>query len=407
MDEGLETGFTKLAKESIYPQELLLKQKKKNSTLFIGLPKEYSKFENRISLKPESVKVLVNNGHEIWVESEAGVPSNYSDNDYSEAGAKIVYSHQEVFKADIILKIEPPTLEEVSLFNGGKTLISTFQSVKQTPDYIHAINNKKLIALGYEFIEDKVGGLPLVRAMSEIAGSSVMLIAAEYLSSVKNGKGVILGGITGVPPAKIMILGAGTVGEYAARAAIGLGADIQVYDNNIYKLRRIKRELGKHLYTSTLDQITLSHAISSTDVLVGAIRADKGRSKVIITEEMVSKMKPGSLVIDVSIDQGGCIETSEMTTLENPIFRKYGVIHYCVPNIASRVAKTASDVISNIFTPIILQIAEMGGIEEMIANNNWFLNGVYAYKGSLTNQTLANKYNFKYKDLNLLMAARF
>ncbi len=408
MADQMKSGFAQLAREqSLYPQEAPAKIKKGSKSLFIGVPKEVSLQESRVALKPESVEVLTSNGHEVWVEAGAGESAHFSDNEYSEAGAKIVESTKEVFSAHTVLKVEPPTMKEIDYLNNGATIISAFQSGRQSVEFIHALNQKKITAIAYEFIEDKVGGLPLVRAMSEIAGSTVMLIAAELLSNTNNGQGVILGGITGVPPTHVVILGAGTVGEYAARASIGLGVDIQVFDNHIYKLRRIKHALGQQIHTSTVDNATLMRAISNADVVIGAIRAEKGRNKCVVTEEMVSQMKPGSVIIDVSIDQGGCIETSEMTSHKKPTFKKHDVIHYCVPNIASRVGRTASIAISNIFTPMLLHAADAGGIDEMIFNHAWFMRGVYTYRGSICNIHLARKFNLGYKDLNLLMAARF
>lgn len=408
MTNKYRSGLEELAKgRTLYPQESLLKVKENNKTLFIGLPKEIALQENRICLRPEAVAILVNNGHEIWVEAGAGNQCKFSDKEYSDAGAKIKYSAQEVFEADIILKVEPPTLEEIEYMKPGKTLVSALQLGNQSPEFIEALNKKKIIAIGFELIEDKVGGMPVVRAMSEIAGSTVMLIAAEYLSSVNDGRGVILGGITGVPPTKVIILGAGTVAEYAARAALGLGAKIEIYDNHIYKLRRIKHALGHQIYTSTIDNVAFGESLKTADVVIGAIRADKGRVKVIVTEEMISQMRDDSIIIDVSIDQGGCFESSRLTTHKKPIFRKHGIIHYCVPNIPARVARTATTAFSNIFTPILLQASDHGGIEEMIFSTKWFTKGVYAYKGSCTNIHIAQKFKIKYKDLGLLMAARF
>ncbi len=408
MAEKTKSGFAELARDpKLYTQEAPLKQRKGHKSLFIGVPKEISLQESRVALKPESVDVLTSNGHEVWVEASAGKSAHFSDHEYSEAGAKVVYSSKEVYQADIILKVEPPTDREIGLLKQGSTLFSAFQSGSQSREYLESLNKKKITAIGYEFIEDKVGGLPMVRAMSEIAGSTVMLIAAELLSNTNDGKGIILGGITGVPPTQVVILGAGTVAEYAARACIGLGVDIQVFDNHIYKLRRIKHALGQQIHTSTIDNATVSKAIQNADVVVGAMRPEKGANKCIVTEEMVSRMKPGSVIIDVGIDQGGCIETSEMTSHKRPTFKKYDVIHYCVPNIGSRVARTASLAISNIFTPIVLQIGDSGGIDEMILSNKWFMKGVYTYHGALTNLQLAKKFNLGFKDLNLLMAARF
>lgn len=407
MTEKKKTGFEALAKASLSPQEKLLEVRNRRHCFFIGLPREISLQENRISLTPDAVALLVNNGHDVWVETKAGIGSKFSDKQYSDAGAKIVYSPQEVYKADVILKIEPPTLEEMEYMHQGQTLISALQLGHLTVDHLQGLLKKKITSLAYEFIEDKVGGMPIVRAMSEIAGSTVMLIAAQHLSSGNNGKGVILGGITGVPPTKISIIGAGTVAEYAARAALGLGADVQVFDNHIYKLRRIKHILGQQIYTSTIDTITLSETLKTADVVIGALRAEKGRARHVITEAMVSNMKPDSLIIDLSIDQGGCIETSEITTLDKPVFRKHDVIHYCVPNVASLVAHTATNALSNIFTPTILRAAEEGGVEAMIFLHKWFMKGVYTYKGGLTNEFVARKFGLKHKNIELLMAARF
>lgn len=402
-----KSGFETLAKASLYPQEQLMKVKTNGRNFFIGLPKEISLQENRISLTPDAVSLLVGHGHEVWVETQAGVGSKFIDKQYSEAGAKIAYSPQEVYKADIILKIEPPTLEEMQYFKPGQTLISALQVGHLERSFIDALLEKRVNALAWEFLEDKVGGMPIVRGMSEIAGSTVMLIAAEYLSSVHDGKGIILGGITGVPPTKVVIIGAGTVAEYAARAALSLGAEIQVYDNHLYKLRRIKHTLGHQFYTSTIDSATLAESLKSADVVIGALRAEKGRARHVVSEEMVSHMKSNSLIIDLSIDQGGCIATSEITTHAKPVFRKYDVIHYCVPNVASRVAHTATTALSNIFTPTILRAAEEGGMEEMIFSHKWFMKGVYTYKGSLTNEFVGRKFGMKFKNIELLMAARF
>jgi alanine dehydrogenase len=407
MTEKKKTGFEALAKTSLLTQEQSLEVRRRRHAFFIGLPREVSLQENRISLTPDAVALLVNNGHDVWVETKAGLGSKFTDKQYSDAGAKIVYSPQEVYQADVILKIEPPTLEETELMHAGQTLISALQIGHLKIEVLQALMKKKIIALAYEFIEDKVGGMPIVRAMSEIAGSSVLLIASEYLSTANNGKGVILGGITGVPPTNVVIIGAGTVAEYAGRAALGLGANVQVFDNHLYKLRRIKHLLGQQIYTSTIDTITLNETLKVADVVIGALRAEKGRPRHVVTDEMVSQMKPDSLIIDLSIDQGGCIETSEITTLSKPVFRKHGVIHYCVPNVASRVAHTATSALSNIFTPTILRAAEEGGVEAMIFAHKWFLRGVYTYKGGLTNEHVARKFGLKHKNIELLLAARF
>ncbi|MCH7414412.1 alanine dehydrogenase [Belliella sp. R4-6] len=389
------------------PKEASAKVKNSKGGFSIGIPKETDDQEKRVLLTPEAVRLLTNNGLKVVVESEAGTQSKFADKEYSDAGAKVVYSAKEAFETEVVLKVEPPTAEEINYMLPGACLISALQIGRQNADYINALNSKRITAVSFENLEDKVGGMPVVRAMSEIAGSTVMLIASEYLSSVSEGKGLILGGVTGVPPTQVVIIGAGTVAEYAARTALGLGANIKVFDNHIYKLRRVKQLLGQQVFTSTIDNITLAQALKEADVVIGALRAEKGRNKIVVTEEMIAAMMPGSVVIDVSIDQGGCIETAEMTSHSKPIYLKHDIIHYCVPNIASRVSRTASVALSNIFTPILLQMSDLKGAEEMIFNYKWFMKGVYTYRGSLTNAHLARKFLMTHKELQLLLAARY
>jgi len=241
--------------------------------------------------------------------------------------------------------------------------------------------------------------------MSEIVGATSILIAAEYLSNVFDGKGLMLGGITGVPPTEIVILGAGTVGEYAARTAISLGAEVKVFDPSIYKLRRLQNNIGTRVFTSVVQPIVLEKAITTCDVAIGAIRAEDGRSPCIVSESTVSRMKPNSVIIDVSIDQGGCFETSEITNHTHPVFRKYDVIHYCVPNIASRVARTATYALTNIFTPILLEIGEQGGMKNVIWQKSGVREAVYIYQGHLTNKYIGERFSLPCKDLDLLIVS--
>lgn len=286
----------------------------------------------------------------------------------------------------------------------GHTLISALPMAKLNAAYINDLNKKRITALAFEYIEDKSGWMPVVRAMSEIAGSTVMLIAAEYLNTMNKGRGIILGGITGVPPTKVVIIGAGTVAEYAARTALGLGAEIKIFDNHIYKLRRIKYTLGQQVFTSTLNTVALSEAIARADVVIGAMRPEEGFSPCIVTEEMVTRMKPNSVIIDVSIDQGGCFETSELCSHKRPVFKKHEVIHYCVPNIASRVAHTSSQALSNIFTPFLLKIAEYGGVDKSIQHDRPLAKSIYSYKGKLTHLGVAKKLGLPHQDISLLIA---
>ncbi|HQW00612.1 MAG TPA: alanine dehydrogenase [Bacteroidia bacterium] len=394
------------ASAAMMPQESMLEVRKQHKQLYIGIPKETSFQENRVPLIPESVSLLTNHGHEIVIEAGAGAASKIEDSDFSEAGAKIAYTTEEVYKADIILKVAPPSKEEVELLQTRQTLISILQMSMQNAEYVRSLSAKKITAIGYEFIHDESGVYPIIQAMSEIVGSSSILIAAEYLSNAFNGKGELLGGVAGIPPSVVVIIGAGTVGEYAARAAMGLGATVRVFDNSIHRLRRLQNRLGRRVYTSMLVPNTLLRELKSADVAIGALRSSEGRTPVVVTEEMVSEMRVGSVIVDVSIDQGGCFETSEITNHLQPVFKKYGVVHYCVPNIASRVSRTASTALSNIFTNILLSAAEEGGIDEVMWKDRSVRNGVYMYNGSVTNRYIADTCRLPYKDLDLLRAAR-
>ena len=407
MSTGTISGFSDIARQAMMqPQESMLEVKSQKNKLYIGIPKEVSFQENRIALTPLSVGLLVNNGHEVILESNAGQAANFSDKDYSEQGARIVYDTRSVYEADIIIKIAPPTVDEIGLMRPNQTLLSTLQISTLKPEYIQALLQKKITALCFEDLLDEGGSLTVVRAMSEIVGATSILIAGEYLSNVFDGKGLMLGGITGVPPTEIVILGAGTVGEYATRTAIALGAQVKVFDPSIYKLRRLQNNIGVKVFTSVVQPVVLQKAITTCDVAIGAMRAESGRSPCLVSESTVSRMKPNSVIIDVSIDQGGCFETSEVTNHTHPVFRKYDVIHYCVPNIASRVARTATYALTNIFTPILLDIGEHGGLNKVIWRKAGVRNSVYIYQGNLTNKHIGNRFNIPCKDLDLLIVSQ-
>ncbi len=395
-----------LAQEAaLMPQEEMVEVGKKKEQLFIGLPRETYLEEHRVALTPEAVGLLISNGHRVVVETNAGKDVNFQDKDYSEAGAEIAYETEEVYKADILFKVDPPTLKEIEMMKYRQTLFSALQLAVQPKDFLQRLMQKKVTAIAWDFIKDKEDIFPIVRAMGEIAGNTSMLIAAEYMSSTNNGMGIMLGGISGVAPTEVVILGAGTVGEFATRAALGLGSSVKVFDNSTYRLRRLQNDLGTRLYTSVLQPNILVQALKSADVVVGAVRGKGGRTPLVVTEQMVSEMKFGSVIVDVSIDMGGCIETSEVTELSDPVFSKYGVTHYCVPNIASRVSRTASHALSNIFSPILTNIGEEGGISELVKKDMGFRHGVYLYDGILTSKSLSEAFDLPYKDIDLLFAS--
>lgn len=391
--------------EKLMPQPEMLEVGRKSAKLTIGIPKETEYQERRICLAPDAVAVLSSHGHTVIVETGAGGHASFSDNDYSEAGAQIAYDSREVFESNLVLKVHPPTEAEIEMMKPKTTLISALQLKVQNKRYFELLMKKKITALAFDYMEDEDGHIPVVRSMSEIAGNTAILIAAELLSNVNEGKGLMLGGLSGVNPTNVVILGAGTVGEYATRAALGLGASVLIFDKSISKLRRLQDILFIRMATSVVQPKVLEKALKRADVVIGAVRATEGRTPCIVTEEMVQGMKPGSVIVDVSIDQGGCFETSEVTTHEKPTYKKYGIVHYCVPNIASRVSRTASFSLSNIFLPTLVQMGAEGGVEQMIRQHVGVRSGLYIYHGTLTNRGVGEWFDLPYKNIDLIFSA--
>jgi alanine dehydrogenase len=384
------------------PQEETLEVYNKKGALFIGLPKETHFQEKRVCLTPDAASALVANGHRVMIESGAGNGAHFTDKEYSEAGAEVTKDRDKVFSCPIILKVEPPSQEEIALINPQTLLISALQLKTQNKKYFEALATKRITALAFEFIKDEDGAYPAVRSLSEIAGTASVLIASELLSNINGGNGLLFGNINGVPPIEVVILGAGTVGEFAARSALGLGANVKVFDSSISKLRCLQVNLGRNIYTSTMQPKSLVKALKRCDVAIGAIRGSN-RAPIVVTEDMVNHMKPGSVIIDVSIDMGGCFETSEITTHDHPTFEYNGITHYCVPNIPARYSRTASVSISNIFTPYLLNISDNGGIEPALRYDRGLRNGLYFYHGILTSKSVAEWYGLDYSDANLLI----
>ena len=396
------SSFSPFSKEELLPQEEMLEVQKRKGELFIGLPKETHLGEKRVCLSPDAVGALSANGHRIVIETGAGDGANFTDKEYSDAGAKISYNLEEAFKCNIVLKVAPPTENEIEYINPNTILISSLQLKTQSKMYFECLAKKKITAIAFDFIKDEHETYPILKSLSEIAGTASMLIAGELMSGVSKGNGLLLGNIGGVPPTSVVIFGAGTVGEYAAKTAIGLGARVKVFDNSISKLRKLQDCLHAPIYTSTLQPKSILKALMRCDVAIGAIRG-KNRSPICATEEMVEKMKEGAIIVDVSIDRGGCFETSNITSHSKPTFEKHGVIHYCVPNIPSRYSRTASFAISNLFTPYLLDIAESGGFENAARFDKSLRSGMYLYHGILTNKTVATWFNLPFRDINLLL----
>ena len=404
VDPGKSSGIN-FGKGRLLPQEEMLETATKSKSLVIGIPRESWKHENRVCLTPEAVELLVNNDHEVIIETGAGKEASYSDNDYSECGGVITENTEEVFQSDMILKVAPLTKKEIGFLKGNQLIFSSLHVAAQKEEYFRELIRKKITGIAFESIKDKYDRFPVVRSMSEIAGITSILLASEYLSNVHSGKGVLLGGITGITPAEVVILGAGTAAEFAARAALGLGASVKVFDNSVHKLRRLQNYLGQRLHTSIFHPRVLEKALQSADVVIGAVHLVDEGPRYYITDEMVSNMKKGSIIVDISIDQGGCIETSERLNHSNPVIVKHDVVHYAVANIPSRVARTASIALSNVFTPIILNIGSSGSLLNYLHEDPGLRKGVYVFNGILTSRFVGRRFGILSKDIDLLLAA--
>lgn len=388
------------------PRELAHAKSDSQQSLAIGIPRENFFLENRVPLTPDTVAVLTGAGHRVFIETLAGSGARFTDRAYAEAGASVVVSAHEVFRqADYILKVSPLSGEELVLLRENQKVISAVHIGSLTPEYVRVLMQKNITAIGFEFYESADGSLPFVQMMSEIAGVSSIHIAAELLTQQNEGQGILLGGITGIPPAKVTIIGAGTVGFNAARTALGMGARVLIIDQELYRLRAIEKELGVGVYTAVAQRNFVRDAVTTSDVVIGAAFKAGSRAPMVISEDMVREMREGSVIVDVAIDQGGCVETSEITSHDAPIFLKHGIIHYCVPNIPSRVSRTASIAISNVIGPMLMQIGEHGGLDSYVKHNDGLKNGIYIYRRHLTKETLATMFGMPFRNIELLLAA--
>jgi len=388
--------------ERYLPQEEMLETKKKRSNLIIGLPKEASENEHRVCLVPDAVGLLVQNGHRVLIETNAGKEANFSDFEYSDAGGEIIKNHDEIFKADIIVKVSPLSLDEINCLKSRQTVFSKLEIPNQNKEYFKRLTEKKTTAIANEFIKDIAGSFPVVQSISEIAGNYSIIIASDYLSNAKFGQGILLGGVPGINPAEVVILGAGTAGENAARAALGLGAFVKVFDISISRLRKLQTKLNNKIYTSVFQPNILRKSLKTADVVIGAIRSNECKAPHIVSEEIVKEMKAGSIIIDLSIDNGGCFETSELRTHKDPVFIKHNVTHYCVPNICSRIPQTSSIALSNFLTPLLIKIGEEGGVNNLIKKDFGLRNGVYLYNGKVVKQFISNQFNMPFQNIDLL-----
>jgi alanine dehydrogenase len=400
-----ESSDTPLMYGGVLPQEEMLEIGKKHKKLIIGIPKEDFSLEKRVPLTPEAVEVLVNNGHDVLIETKAGEGANYSDTDYSEHGGFIVQTKKQALSADIILKVGSLDVKDIEILKGNQVIITSLHLFSQSKEYIKQLMSKKATAIAFEYLKDEYDSYPLLQSMSAISGSAAILIAAELLSNTSGGKGIILGGISGITPTEVVILGAGTAAEAAARAAMGLGAFVKVFDTSVQRLEQLQRNLSTRLHTSIFHPQVFTRTLKSADVLIGSISLHDQGPRYFVTEDMVRNMKDGSVIIDLSIEQGGCIETSECKSLNAPVYVKHNVIHYSVANLPSRVSRTASIAISNILSPIVLSIGNSGGLKPFLKDKAGVRNGIYIYNGILTNEIIGNRFDLPSKDIDLLMAA--
>lgn len=388
----------------LFPEESLLRELVGQTRLTIGLPRENPQSETRLGLTPEGVSIVVEEGHQVFVQRGAGLPMFYTDLQYSEAGATIVDDDAAVFGCDIVLKIAPPTQEELFLMKRGASVFSMLQLSTLSADSIRLMMSKKLNAVAYELIKDEQKAFPVVNTISEIEGNTAIAVASELMSIASGGKGILLGGVAGVSPTEVVILGAGLAGSVAARSALALGAQVKIFDHDINKLRRIQHYLGQQVFTSVIHPAVLFRALSSADAVIGNLRYINGSERFMVSEDLVKTMKTGAIIIDLSVDQGGCFETSECRTIKNPVFEKHGIIHYCVPNISARVSRTSSMALSNIFAPILLKIGNSGSVKQAVSESSGFRNGVYVYGGVLVNRLIASYFGLASNDIGLFLA---
>jgi len=405
MNDKGKSGKLNLGNSALMPKEEHLETAVRFRKISIGIPTDIKDDEKRVALTPEAVNPLVESGHEVIVQKGAGTGANYTDKDYSENGGIITESPARVYGCDVVIKVAPISAKETDYLRGNQVVMSYLNVLRLNEETLSRLIRKKVTAIAFEKIRDSNGVMPVIESMSEISGVTSILIASDYLSNHHGGKGVMLGGITGVTPTEVIILGANTAGEYAARAALGLGSQVKIFDKSLQRLKKFETIIGQRLQTSVFHPQVLKKALKSADVLIGAIELEDLRPWYYVTEDMVRSMKKGAVIIDLSIDRGGCIETTECRALRDPVYEKHGVTHFSAWNLPSRVARTASIALSNIFAPLLQNMAESGGITQLLKNDPGFRNGAYLYNGILTNETLGQKFDILSKDLGLLLSA--
>ena len=365
----------------------------------IGVPKEIKNHEYRVGMVPGSVRELSHRGHEVLVETSAGAGIGFSDDDYRQAGAKIVKSAHEVFaNAELVVKVKEPLAEERARLSSDQVLF-TYLHLAPDPEQTEDLVNSGAVCIAYETVTSPKGGLPLLAPMSEVAGRMSVQAGAHCLEKSQGGRGVLLAGVPGVAPAKVVILGGGVVGSNAAQMAIGMGAQVVILDNNVDTLRRLDQQFGATAQLIYSTQETLEEHVLSADMVIGAVLIPGAAAPSLVSAQMVQRMKSGAVLVDVAIDQGGCFETSRATTHKDPTFIVGDVVHYCVANMPGAVARTSSVALNNVTLPYIISLADLGW-QRALAENPHFLNGLNVYQGKVTNSAVAKALNYEYLDAN-------
>lgn len=390
---------------SFVVRELLQKVDKQRFSVVIGIPKENHKQEKRVPLTPETVSILVEMGYRVLLETGAGLTINYTDSYYAESGAEIVDTPEEVFKADLILKILPPTLEEVAMMQPRTTVFSFLHIHKLSYPCLELMAEKKINALAYDLLYDKTGISPFVTSVSEIEGTYSITLAGELLSNAHGGKGILLGGIPGVSPTEVVVIGAGVAGTMAASAAMAMGASVKVFDNDVVKLRSIRHKLGSLVFTSTFQPNVLRNVFRSADVVIGAMKYIHETRFYRISNDLIREMKQGAIIIDIRMAQGGCFETTMEACLPGhpAVFEKFGVLHFCETSLSSRVARTASISLSNIFVSMFSSMADCSGLAHFARFDRGFSSGFYLYAGKMVDRYVGNHFNLPVHDIGLFL----
>jgi alanine dehydrogenase len=362
----------------------------------VGVPKEIKNHEYRVGLTPSSVSELVAAGHEVIVETKAGTGIDFSDEDYVEAGARIVGSAAETFAAsDMIVKVKEPQAQEIALLE-PRHLLFTYLHLAPDPDQAHGLIKSGATCIAYETVTARDGSLPLLKPMSEVAGRMSVQVGAHYLEKEQGGRGVLLGGVPGVAPAKVAILGGGVSGVNAAQMAVGMRADVTIYDISMTRLAELDMFFSSQIKTAYASKAAIAHAVQNAALVIGAVLVPGAAAPKLVTREMLKTMKRGSVLVDIAIDQGGCFETSRPTTHENPVYEVDGVIHYCVANMPGAVARTSAFALNNATLPFVLKLANQGAEAAMKADPH-LANGLNVSGGKIRHRAVAEALNLPYE----------